>query len=203
MRPILLAAILLLTAFPAAARAQPAETLRDVSFGEFTRNGFISNLPVRFRIPDGYVAVRPPGQATRTYWMSPADSAAQAANPEHTMRDGFYSVSLSMNVGYDVGTDRFAGGGRDETTMKADFEAQGFSGVSLERHRINGYPVLFVEAEKDGRRGMLVYIASLVDTNVVYAFYTHPESMRELDRERWAAFKAAILASPAPASPGN
>lgn len=201
MRRFLLAAALLLSAVPGAARAQQPDTLRDIGFGEFTRSAFIRDLPVGFRIPAGYVPVRPEGQATRTYWMSRADSAAQAADPEHAMRDGFYSVSLSLNVGYDADTDRFFGEGSDETTMKAGFEEMGFTGVSLERHLVNGYPVLFVEAEKDGRRGMLVYIAALVDTNAVYAFYTHPDPFRELDRERWAAFKAAIIASPPPAAP--
>lgn len=203
MRRFLLAAALLLAAIPGAARAQQADTLRDVGFGEFTSNGFLHDLPVGFRIPAGYVAVRNERQATRTYWTSRADSAAQAADPGHTMRDGFYSVSLSLNVGYDAGTDRFFSEAGDETTMKAGFEELGFTGVSLERHLVNGYPVLFVEAEKEGRHGMLVYIAALVDTNVVYAFYTHPEPFRDLDRERWAAFKAAILASPPPAAPSR
>ncbi len=203
MRIILLAATLLLTALPGAARAQPPETLRDVSFGEFSRGSFLYDLPVRFRIPEGYVAVDPESQTMRTYWMSPADSAAHAANPEHATHDGYYSVAISMNMGYDVDTDRFIGGGGDESTMKADFEARGFTAVSLERHLINGYPALFLEGEKDGRPYPVVYFASLVETEVVYAYYTHPESMRELDRERWAAFKAAILASRAPASPGN
>lgn len=203
MRPLLLTAVLLLAALPSAARAQQPEAMRDVSFGEYTRGGFLHDLPVGFRIPAGYVAVRPQGQATRTYWMSPADSAAQAANPQHTTRDGFYSVALSLNVGYNAGTDRFFGGESDETTMKAGFEAQGFTDVLLERHRVNGYPVLFVEAEKDGRRGLLVYVAALVDTNVVYTFYTHPDSFRELDQARWSAFKAAILASLPPAAPAR
>jgi hypothetical protein len=179
-------------------RAQDPEPMRDVGFGEFTRGGFLYDLPVSFRIPAGYVAVRSRGEATRTIWASPADTAALAANLLHTMHDGFYSVNLSPNMGYDVDTDRFIGGGRDASTMKAEFEARGFTAVSLKRHRINGYPVLIVEGEKDGRRYVVVYVASLVDTNVVYAYYEHPEPMRELDWERWDAFKAAILASPPP-----
>jgi hypothetical protein len=203
MRPFLLAAALLVAAVPCAAPAQPAEAMRDLDFGEFTRGRFASDLPVSFAIPAGYVSISPPERATRTYWTTPADSTAQAADPEHTMRDGFYSVSLSMNVGYDADADRFFGADSDETGMKAAFEQQGFTGVSLERHRINGYPVLFVEAEREGRRVMMVYIASLVDTNVVFAFYTHPDPVRALDEARWSAFKAAILASPPPPAPAN
>ena len=202
-RPVLLAFALLLAAGPATARAQQADTMRDIGFGEFTRSAFIRDLPVGFRIPADYVAVRHEGQATRTYWTSRADSAAQAADPEHAMRDGFYSVSLSLNVGYDAAADRFFSEGGDETTMQATFEQQGFTGVSLERHLVNGFPVLFVEVEKDGRRGMLVYVAALVDTNVVYAFYAHPDPFREVDQARWDAFKAAILASPPPAAPAR
>jgi hypothetical protein len=201
MRSFLFAAVLLLAAVPGAAFAQPAEPMRDLDFNEFTREAFIRNLPVHFSIPAGYVPLSPDGRATRTYWMSPADSAAQAADPEHTMRDGFYSVTLSLNVGYDADNDLFIGGETNETTMKAAFEGQGFTGVALDRHLVNGHPVLFVEAEKDGRHVMIVYVASLVDSNVVFAFYSHPTPIRELDGARWAAFKAAILASPPPAPP--
>lgn len=200
-RPFLFAAALLIAAFPCSAPAQPAEAMRDISFGEFTRNAFLHNLPVSFRIPEGYVAVRREGQATRTYWTSPADSVIQASDPEQELRDGFYSITLSLNVGYDAETDRFIGADSDETTMRAEFDRQGFTGVSLERHLINGFPVLFVEAQKEDRRVMVVYVAALVDTNVVFAFYSHPDPFREVDRERWAAFKAAILASPPPAAP--
>jgi hypothetical protein len=203
MRSLLLAAVLLIAAVPCTAHAQPTEPMRDMDFNEFTREAFIRNLPVHFSIPAGYVPISPEGRATRTYWTSPADSAAQAADPEHAMRDGFYSVTLSLNVGYDIDRDLFIGGETNETTMKAAFEGQGFTGVSLQRHLINGHPVLFVEAEKDGRHVMIVYVASLVDTNVVFAFYSHPTPIRELDRARWAAFKAAILASPPPAAPAR
>lgn len=199
MRSFLLAGALLLAAVPAG--AQEPEAMRDLTFGEYTRDAYIRELPVHFRIPDGYVPVSPDGRATRTYWTSRADSAAQAADPEHAMRDGFYLVTISMNVGYDAENDRFFSSDEsDETTMKTEFEAQGFTGVSVERHRVNGYPVLFVEAEQGGRRAMLVYVASLVDTNTIMSFYTHPEPFRELDGTRWAAFKAAMLASPPPAA---
>lgn len=200
MRPLLLAAALLAAAVPGIARAQDPEPMREMDFDEFTRHGFIRNLPVRFRVPAGYVAVSPDGRASRTYWASPADSAAQAADPEHGMRDGFYSVTVSMNVGYDRDNDRFFGADGDETRMKANFEAQGFTDVSLERHRVNGYPVLFVEAARNGRRSMIAYVAALVETNVVFAFYAHPDPIRELDRARWIAFKEGILASPPPPS---
>ncbi|HEX6911778.1 MAG TPA: hypothetical protein VF142_15350 [Longimicrobium sp.] len=203
MRTFLLAAALLSAAIPGAAPAQEPDSLRDVGFGEFTTGRFARDLPVGFRIPVGYVSISPPERATRTYWTSPADSIAQAADPQHDMRDGFYSVSLSMNVGYDADADRFFGDGSDETTLSGDFEQQGFTRVSLERHRINGYPVLFVEAEKDDRRVMIVYVAALVDTNVVFAFYSHPSPIRDVDLARWAAFKAAILASPPPAAPAR
>lgn len=199
MRPVLLATLVLLAAAPGAARAQEAEATRDLPFGEFTRGAFIRELPVHFRIPQDYVAISPDGRATRTYWTSRADSAAVAADPEHDMRDGFYSVTLSMNVGYDADADRFISNGSDETTMRAGFEAQGFTGVSLDRHLVNGYPVLIVEAEKEGRHVMIAYVASLVDTNVVFVFYSHPTPFRALDGTRWDAFKQTLLASPPPA----
>jgi hypothetical protein len=168
--------------------------MREMSFGEFTRGALVRDLPLRVRIPADYVARDdPPAQ---TYWTSPADAAALDADPDHTLRDGFYSVTVSLNVGYDAAGDRFFGVDGDDTTMKAAFEAQGYAGVSLERHRVNGVPALFLEAEKDGRRSMIVYLALLVDTNAVFAYYSHPVPLRQVDRDRWHELKAAILASP-------
>lgn len=197
---LLAATLLAMTSQPA--HAQVPDGYREMSFGAFTRNGFVRELPVRFRVPEGYVALQVEGGGTRTYWTSPADSAAYAADPDHAYRDGFYSVDLSLNVGYDAENDIFFGSGVDESTFRAMMEAEGYTDVRLERHRVNGHPVLFTEAVNPaGRRARLVYVAALLDTNVVFVYYTHPQTFRELDQARWDELKRGILASPPPAVP--
>jgi hypothetical protein len=168
---------------------------RELTFNQFTNEHFLHDLPVHFVIPAEYVSVSNPVQKDRTYWASKADSAGQAANEEYGMKDGFYSVQLSMSIGYDQDRRMFMGSGMDETSMKAEYTGNGFTNVSLERYDVNGYPVLFVEADKDGRHAMLVYVGALVETNTIVAFYSEAHVPSETDRVRRAALKQGILAS--------
>jgi hypothetical protein len=180
---------------PAERRAPQQTGFREMSFNDFTRHRFLHDLPVRFRIPADFVALSTPEQVDRTVWTSRADSAGQAANPEYALKDGFYTVRLSMSVGYDQDRHVFASSDMDETTMKAEYEKNGFSNVGLERYEVNGYPVLFVEADKDGRHAMLVYVAALVETNTIMAFYSQTHVGSDVDVQRRAALKQGILAS--------
>src|SRR5206468_7809341 len=102
---------------------------------------------------------------------------------------------LSMGVGYDQDRHMFGGSDMDETNMKAEYEKGGFSNVTTERYDVNGYPVLFVEADKDGRHAMLVYVAALVETNTIVAFYSQAHVPGDADRQRREALKQGILAS--------
>lgn len=173
---------------------------RELDFDAFTRGAYIRALPVRFRIPADYVAVFDSNRTTRTYWASPADSARYAADPEQELQDGFYSVTVSLNVGYDHETNQFFSSGGNEAALRRSYDESGFTDVSFERTMASGYPVLFVEASKDGRRGMIAYVASLVDTNVLFVFYNHGPVLRGVDRERWEVLKRGIL-SPVPVPP--
>jgi hypothetical protein len=194
-----LAALVLSAACSAAQSATPARTaqtgFREMTFDDFTRHHFLRDLPVHFVIPADYVALSNPQQVDRTYWTSRTDSAEQAKNPEWSLKDGFYSVQLSMSVGYDQGRQMFASSDMDETGMKAEYEKGGFTNVTTERYEVNGYPVLFLEADKDGRHAMLVYVAALVETNTIVAFYSQAHVGSDVDRQRRDALKQGILGS--------
>jgi hypothetical protein len=197
-----LAALALSTTSACAHRAAKADTVpagfREMTFDEFTRHRFLHDLPVHFVIPAEYVAVSNPMQVERTYWTSKADSAGEVANPQYSLKDGFYSATLSMSVGYDQSRRVFASGDMDETTMKREYGQNGFNDVHVERYDVNGYPVLFVEAEKDGRHAMLVYVAALVETNTIAAFYSEAHVPTDADRARRAALKQGIVGSTPP-----
>jgi hypothetical protein len=170
---------------------------RDLTFGELTRGAIAVELPLRFRLPADFGAVSD-NSGLQTWWMSEVDRAAYELDPDVTIRDGFFSVTISMNVGYDRGRDVFFGGGAgdgDETTMATEFARAGVRDVAGERFDVNGIPVLFVEGRQGDRRIAMCYLATLIDTNVVYLFYAHPTPFRELDGERWEEMKRGILAS--------
>ena len=156
---------------------------RDLTFGELTLHRWAVDLPLRFRLPAEFVAM-PADSGVQVWWLS--------------ARDGFFSVTLSMNVGYDRARDVFFGGGEgdgDETTMAAQYANAGVEDVAVERYDVNGIPVLFVEGRQDGRHIASCYLAALIETNAVFLFYSHPTPFREIDGERWMEMKQAILSS--------
>jgi len=170
------------------------DAFRDLGFRELTAGSVAADLPLRFRLPAGLVPVR---DGFQTWWMDADDRAAYAADPSHTPRDGFFSVTLTLNVGYDAARDRFFGGGEgegDETTMADGFTRAGVADVSVERATVNGIPVLVIDGRQDERRIAMAYIATLIDTNVLLLHYSHPTSFREIDARRWNEMKTAILA---------
>jgi hypothetical protein len=170
---------------------------RDVVFGELTRCAIAVELPLRFRLPGNFVAVSDESRL-QTWWMSEEDRAEYERDPDVTIRDGFFSVTISMNVGYDRGRDVFFGGGAedgDETTMAAEFARAGVRDVAVERYAVSGIPVLFVDGWQGQRRVAMCYLATLIDTNVVHLFYSHPTPFREVDGQRWAEMKGALLSS--------
>jgi len=181
------------------------EDFRDLSFGELTDGAFIVHLPLRFRVPMGWVAV-PGSYPAHTWWMSELDCVRHARDESRTPRDGFFSVTFSMNVGYDHARGIFFGGGEgdgDETTMAAGYARAGVEDLAVERHDVRGIPVLFVEGRQDERRIALCYIATGIDTNAVFLFYSHPTPFRETDGQRWAAMRDAILSSGAAGKAGG
>ncbi|HEU4559536.1 MAG TPA: hypothetical protein VFS20_16920, partial [Longimicrobium sp.] len=106
---------------------------RDVDFTEFTGGSVVVDLPLRFRVPAGFVPVRDGFQG---WWMSEQDRAANERDDSSTPADGFFSVTLTLNVGYDRARDVFFGGGPgegDETTMAAGFRRAGVEDVAVER----------------------------------------------------------------------
>ncbi|HET7229635.1 MAG TPA: hypothetical protein VFJ16_06505 [Longimicrobium sp.] len=172
-----------------------AEDFRDLTFREFTSGSVAVELPLRFRVPDGWVPVR---DGFQTWWMSERGRAEHDRDDSSTPRDGFFSVTLSLNVGYDAARDVFFGGGEgegDETTMAAGFTRAGVEDMSVERYDVNGIPVLFVEGRQGERRIAMCYIAIGIDTNVLFLFYSHPTPFREIDAQRWAEIKSRILSS--------
>jgi hypothetical protein len=170
---------------------------RDVTFSELTRGEVAIGLPLRFRVPDGFVPV-PTGESVHTWWMSAGDGAVHERDHDHTPRDGFFSVTVSMNVGYDSARGVFFGGGQgegDETTMAEEFTRAGVEDVLVERYDIDRVPTLFVEGRPGDRRIAMCYVATLIDTNVVFLFYSHPTPFREIDGRRWTEMKRGILSS--------
>ena len=171
------------------------EESRDLTFSELTGGSVAVDLPLRFRLPAGFVPVR---DGFQTWWMSEQDRAAHEQDPSISPRDGFFSVTLSLNVGYDHARNLFFGGGQqdgDETTMAAELTRGGAQDLAVERHDVNGVPVLVVEGRQGERRIAMCYIATLIDTNVVFLFHSHPTPFREIDGRRWMEMKRAILSS--------
>jgi hypothetical protein len=69
-----------------------AAGFRELTFGEITAGGVAVELPLRFRVPAGFVAV-PGDGGLHTWWMSTDDRARHERDDTASLRDGFFSVA--------------------------------------------------------------------------------------------------------------
>lgn len=152
---------------------------------------------MRFRGPAGFVPVRFGVQA---WWMSEQDRIAHDRDDSSTPLGGFFSVTLSMNVGYDRVRGVFFGGGEGagEGMETRRGWRRGTRRRAWRTWRSTGmtwpaFPMLFVEGRQGDRRITMCYIATGIDTNVVFLLYVHPTPYREVDGQRWGEMRRAIV----------
>lgn len=174
-----------------------AAEFRELTFGELTSRAFAVEPPLRFRVPAAFVAV-PRDGGLHTWWMSVDDRDRHERDDAASLHDGFFSVTLTLNMGYDPVSGRFFGGGEgdgDEAGMAAGYAAAGVEDVAVDRYDVAGVPVLFMEGRQGERRITMCYVATGIDTNVVFLFYVHPMPYREVDGRRWGEMRRGILSS--------
>ena len=116
---------------------------------------------------------------------------------------GFFRAKLSLNVGYDAQTDKFIGTPNDinDTDLIQEIEAQGIKVFRIERKNIGEFPLLILEIEvpysETTRKVNFAYIATLVDTNVLWIsyYFTLPADATK-DPAIWERFEASLERTP-------
>ena len=110
--------------------------------------------------------------------------------------NGFFTVKVSTNFGYDAKSNRFSDfQGTDERNLKAAITKLGMRVTELKRHNVKSFPVLIIEGDGlEGRKTRSAYVATKVDTNILFIYYVHRNPWSTWDNQVWTRFKATLLA---------
>jgi hypothetical protein len=172
--------------------------VKRVSLKEFIPS-LLFEFPISFEIPQDYVLFTAPSEVDTYYWMPQTDGELFQKTETEPRDISFFRATFSLNVGYDVQTDKFIGAPNDinDKDLIQEIESQGIKVYRIERKNIGEYPILIIEIEvpysETTRRVNFAYIATLVETNVLLIRYyfslpTNPEK----DRAIWDRFETSL-----------
>ena len=197
-----LAAVLVLLATGRAgeAIAQKVESgFKVVKFDEAMKDQLVRSLPLKLAFPADYEMLALDPAINGTVWARRDDLDHIARTKKPPPGAGLFHGRLTASIGYDRARDAFiCGPGCDEKDIKANIEKTGADGVKLQKHSVNGVPILLIEMGTANMAGAtrkklyMAYIAVLIDTNVFLISYSPPLDRADHGSATWQAFTDAL-----------
>jgi hypothetical protein len=194
---VLAALLVLLTAGRAGeAIAQKVESgFKIVTFDKAMKDQLVRSLPLKLAFPADYEMLVLDPAINGTVWARRGDLDHIARTKKPPPGAGLFHGRLTASVGYDHARNAFiCGPGCDEEDIKADIEKTGADSVKLQKHSVNGVPVLSLEMGTANMAGAtrkklyLAYIAVLIDTNVFLISYSPPLDSPDHGSAAWQDF---------------
>ncbi|HEY2346040.1 MAG TPA: hypothetical protein VGH80_09160 [Xanthomonadaceae bacterium] len=191
LRSILLAATLL----SANCLAETPVTIKHVTLDQFMPNYLRVSIPLTLSVPASYelATFHKLEMFEAFYWMPKSEVAHADETGDLPGDSGYMHAEISLSAAYRVERDVFVGvedmTGRD----RKEFDSL-FSDVRMERCSVGKFPVLLLDmkARKDGRHLRAMYVATLIDTNVVYIDYLAPRQHDEVGDYAWNDMKRSL-----------
>ena len=186
---ILLSVVIAIQAYSAPQSPASAQTYKKLTLAEFFA-GEIEAIPLSIEIPSQYVhAEGLDVEATYSYWMRTEDVAAAVKTQDLPKKNGYIYGKVSLDMAYDADKGKFA----NEAKFEAEMKKAGFKFLELKRQKINGHPILsFMAKDKKGHLVNAMYVATLVDTNVIYIAYQSPENDLKTAQSVWKHILASL-----------
>jgi len=185
---------------PPLCRAEEPIEFKTVSLDDFTGGVpeylSVNNkkyFPINVDIPTIYNFHR--DSLGNKFWSSESDVERITQEGTPLQEHGFFKADVSLHVGYDARRNVFFDApNSDERDMKAALSKGGFRVTEFKRYKIKGFPILIIEAEGPNDRKMRsVYVATRVETNVLFIYYAHRNPWSKWDDEVWTRFKSTLL----------
>lgn len=173
-----------------------------IDFKRITLNEFnpdlIVSLPISFEIPKDYILTNIEFFSSSHFWM-PADIAKVSQTKNEKPDTSFLEAAFTQNVGYDSVTDKFLNSINDMNDKKSieEYKAAGATVNNVERVNVGEFPILILELDipygDTVRKVHFVYIASLIETNVVMVrfYFSLPLNPSE-DYIIWQHFRNSL-----------
>lgn len=176
------------------AQADDPIKIKAVRFDDFMRRSLAVSIPLSIPVPAEYEAAElPKAGIGQYYWMRPSDVAEANRTSDLPSGNGYMYGKVSPDVAYDKDKNLFVGV-EDQASlqrMKAAFQ------VSLERLHAGAHEVLlgtFMEPRSQ-KRAYFMYVATNIETNVVYVAFRPPANSQEIGDFVWEALRRSVKGS--------
>jgi hypothetical protein len=171
-----------------------APSMREMPFDEFLA-GILSEknkIPIKIAIPAEYVHSTFANSPFSSYWMTPAGAEKAQRTGDLPTESGWIFGELSSGVGYDIGKKAFTG----LDVSDKELSRAGFTLVSKESGVANGYPITFLQIVNNSTKKpvYMMYVATLLGTNVVVVSYRPANNDRVLGDAVWSKLKESVSA---------
>lgn len=149
-----------------------------------------SILPIYFTYPTDFTLERRTVRGVPTLFVKSASADVDgfiSGDGEKSLGDGFFTVGLSMNVGYTPGANKFS----DENDPKSEesLKKAGVTNIVSKRVDRNGVPVYESTMDgKNGRHAFIAYIALGETRSALRVMYFHPVKYSDRDVLIWRRF---------------
>lgn len=166
------------------------------SIKELMQQNLAVDIPIQLKIPIEFTPYSPSPE--KTVWAPSSDLRLIQSGRESERRDGYLVTQVSSNFGFDQKTSLFSDfRGNTELNLATQLEAMGFRDVSVRRSTVGGYPVMAVQSTLiGGRISFVLYVATLIDTNAVFIYYSPPEYCKLADEVIWNNIVMSVVGLP-------
>jgi hypothetical protein len=179
--------------------AQGAPNFKIVKFDDAMKDQLVRSLPLKLAFPADYEMLVLDPAINGTVWARRGDLDHIARTKDVPPGAGLFHGRLTTRVGYDRASNSFiCGPGCGEADMKAELAAAGANVIKIDKHVINGVPMLLLEIDTANMAGAvrktlyMAYIAVLIDTNVFLISFSPPRDGTDDGRAAWQAFSRAL-----------
>jgi hypothetical protein len=180
---------------------------KTLSFDEAMQGQLVRSMPLKLTFPADYEMLVLDPAINGVVWARRADLDHIAQTKETPPDAGLFHGRLTTQIGYDRASNSFICLGCSEKDVKAELEAAGANDVKVQKHVINGIPMLLLDTGTANMRGAvrnklyMAYVAVLIDTNVMLISYSPPLDSKDEGQTAWQAFTRALTQGVVSAEP--
>ena len=173
-----------------------------VPFDDAMPRQIVRSMPLKLAFPKDFEMLVLSSANAGVIWALPADLDQIRQTGEASSDGSYFHGRLTLSVGYDSSKNAFICG---PSCGEADYESKlkdaGADNIKMEKHVVNGIPLLLIEGNTGGMRGTvrkrfyLAYMALMIDTNVFLVSYRSPKDSPDDGASVWKAFSKALTQS--------
>jgi hypothetical protein len=166
-----------------------AQDFKRVSFDEFFDRQVVS-LPLSLEIPSQYehakgLKISP----TYSYWMQAGEVAHAAKSQDLPAKTGYIYGKLTPNEGFDRKKKKFT----SEDEVDAQIAKTGMTLIEKKCLEAKGFPLFsYIVEAKNGTVICSLFVATLVDTNVLYIGYRPPNNDLRTAKKVWTRLLTSL-----------